>query len=150
MTRTAGYRGNTRRFTCKLRGPRLSNRAHGSPREPAPRPNLVPEIAMYPVGQVVVGRFARAKVIKAFVLPVHWPREFVAIQSRFEVAACRRVECFDRGKNASIPCCSIEPTRFNFFSFFFFQGFSLPLNTWRGALNFFCFEDLYWERKELQ
>lgn len=45
--------------------------------------NLVPEIAMYPVGQVPgTGsvRALRGKVIKAFVLPVHCRSNFVALQ----------------------------------------------------------------------
>lgn len=63
--RAAGCQGNTRRFTCKLQ---LVVRGRGFPVARARREqvrNLVPEIAMYPVGQVP------AKVIKAFVLPVH-------------------------------------------------------------------------------
>lgn len=45
--------------------------------------NLVPEIAMYPVGQVPGPgsvRALRGKVIKAFVLPVHCRSNFVALQ----------------------------------------------------------------------
>lgn len=42
--------------------------------------NLVPEIAMYPVGQVPGPCSVRGKVIKAFVFPVHCRSNFVALQ----------------------------------------------------------------------
>lgn len=44
--------------------------------------NLVPEIAMYPVGQVPGPCSVRGKVIKAFVFPVHCRSNFVALQPR--------------------------------------------------------------------
>lgn len=135
MTRTAGYRGNTRRFTCKLRGRGFPIACTPPRRGPAPRPESRSGNCNVS-GRPSCCRPLRAKVIKAFVLPAHC-RANSSRQSRLKSPRVAESNRFDRRKNALIPQCPIERTTIESSRFvsFLFRGFS-PLPSPFTA--FFC------------